>query len=150
VLKNFVAHFRLVYNEITYWVIGNTPEEHHANAAYFRYQLGHHRKCIEQCNKYLAYSQSDRVKSMLGYSLGAVQNWEEAALAYRSVTNLWEQPATAVGLAEAEFRSGNEIEARKILATVEVSYPQPPYDLALAIEQLNRELEMSSTKVKGN
>ncbi len=149
-LKNFVARFRLVYNEIAYWVIGSTPEEHHANAAYFRYQLGHHRKCIEQCNKYLGYSQSDQVKSMLGYSHGVLQNWEEAALAYRSVSDLWEKPMIALGLAEAEMHSGNTSEARKIVATIEVSHTQPPYDVTRALQQLNEELDESSPEAKGS
>ena len=149
-LKNIVARSRLAFNEISYWVIGRTPEEHHANAAYFRYQLGHYRKCIEQCTKYLEYSQSDQVKTMLAYSQGAIGQWAQAALAYRSVSNLWEQPMVALGLAEAELRAGNEDEARKIVATVEVSHAQPPYDLAAAIERLKRDLGMSATSPTGS
>ena len=149
-LKNIVARIRLAFNEITYWVIGRTPEEHHANAAYFRYQLGHYRKCIEQCTNYLEYAQSDQVKTMLAYSHGAVGEWAQAALAYRSVSNLWEQPMIALGLAEAELHAGNQNEARKIVATVEVSHAQPPYELAAAIEHLKGDLGMSATSPTGS
>ena len=37
-----------------------------------------------------------------------------------------------------------EIEPRLVLATVEVSDPNPSYDVALSLEQLNRELEGSA------
>ena len=140
-LTSIVARARLVLNEITYWMVGNSPESHHANAAYFRYQLGHHQKCIQQCNKFLNYSKSDQISSMLGYSYGAIGQWDQAALAYRCVSDLWQQPLIALGLAEAELRSGNVNEARMIVATVEVSHAPPPYNVALALDQLNSELE---------
>jgi tetratricopeptide (TPR) repeat protein len=135
-----MAWLRLVYHHITYWIVGTSPEAHHANLANSWYELNRYRNCIEHCQKYLGYDDSDHVKAMMAYCYGAVGDWENAASAYRSIAKLWSEPSFALGLAEAEHRLGNSQEARKIVATVEVSHPNPPYGLAQSLEQLNQEL----------
>lgn len=135
-----MAWLRLVYHQIVYWVVGTTPEAHHANLANTWYELNRYRNCIEHCQKFLSYEDSDHVKAMMAYCLGALGDWEQAADTYRSISTIWSVPSFALGLAEAELRCGEVEEARKIVATVEVSDPNPKYDVALSIEQLNREL----------
>jgi hypothetical protein len=135
-----MAWLRLVYHHIIYWTVGTTPEEHHANLANSWYELNRYRNCIEHCQKYLGYADSDQVKAIMAYCHGALGEWEPAAAAYGSISKIWSVPSFALGLAEAELRCGNIDEARKIVTTVEVSYPSPKYDVALSLEQLNREL----------
>ena len=139
-----LAWLRLIYHQIVYWLAGTTPEAHHANLASIWYELGNHRNCIEHCEKYLTYEESDYVKAMLGYSQGALSNWKKAAVAYRSISGLWSEPSFALGLAEAEFRCGNIDKAREIVATVSVSHPNPRYDVAMSLEHLTNELETST------
>jgi len=131
-------------------MVGTSPEEHHANAANILFELGHYRRCITQCNKYLGYSESDQVQAMLAYCHSVYQEWEQAALAYRSISTLWSDPRFALGLAEVEFRSGNLAEARKIVATIEASHDRLPSDVEASIEYLNSEFGRSSNVVQGN
>ena len=139
-----MAWLRLFYHQIVYWLVGTTPEAHHANLANVWYELGRHRNCIEHCEKYLSYEESDYVKAMLGYSQGVLSNWEKAAAAYRSISALWSEPSFALGLAEAELRCGNVDKAREIVATVSVSHPNPRYDIEMSLEHLSKELETTA------
>ena len=140
-----MAWLRLVYHHIVYWIVGTTPEAHHANLANCWYELNRYRNCIEHCQKYLSYEDSDHVKAVMAYCHGAIGDWDQAAGAYRSISKIWSVPSFALGLAEAELRCGNVDEARKIVATVEVSDPNPKYDVALSLEHLNRELADTAT-----
>ena len=135
-----MAWLRLVYYQIIYWLVGTTPEEHHSSMAYAWYEVNSHRNCILHCQSFLKYKEADQVKAMMASSYGAAGDWENAALAYRSITKLWSEPSFALGLAEAEVLRGNSQEARKIVATVGVSHPSPPYGLAQSLDQLNQEL----------
>jgi len=132
-----MAWLRLFYHQIVYWVVGTTPEAHHANLANTWYELNRYRSCI---NNYLNYEDSDHVKAMMAYCYGALDDWEQAAVAYRSISRIWSVPSFALGLAEAELRCGNVEEARKIVATVEVSDPNPKYEVALSLEYLKKNL----------
>lgn len=135
-----MAWFGLVYHHIVYWLAGTTPEAHHANLANSWYKLNRYQNCIKHCRKYLSYEDSDHVKAMMAYCFAALGEWEESANAYRAISGIWSVPSFALGLAEAELRCGNVDEARKIVATVEVSNPSPKYDVALSLEHLNKEL----------
>lgn len=77
---------------------------------------------------------------MMAYCFGALGDWQKSASAYRSIPGIWSAPSFALGLAEAELRCGNLDEARTIVATVEISNPNPKYDIALSLEHLNKEL----------
>ena len=81
----------------------------------------------------------------MAYCFGALGDWDKAAGTYRSISKIWSVPSFALGLAEAELQCGNVHEARKIVATVEVSDPSPSYDIALSLEHLKKELEGSAT-----
>lgn len=140
-----MAWLGLVYHHIVYWVTGTTPEAHHANLANSWYRLNRYRNCIKHCQKYLSYEDSDHVRAMMAYCLGALGDWKESASAYRSISSLWSTPSFALGLAEAELRCGNFDEARKIVATVEVCDPNPKYEIAMSLELLNRELADTAT-----
>jgi len=140
-----MAWLRLVYHHIVYWTAGTTPEAHHANLANSWYELNRYRNCIEHCQKYLSYEDSNHVKAMMAYCQGALGDWEQATVTYRSISKIWSVPSFALGLAEAELRCGNVHEARKIVATVELSNPNPNYDVALSLEHLNRELANPAT-----
>lgn len=144
-IKISMAWLGLVYSHIVYWLAGTTPEAHHANLANSWLRLNRYRNCIKHCQKYLSYEDSDQVKAMLAYCHAAMGDWEQASGAYRSVSKLWTMPSFALGLAEAELRCGNIEEARKIVATVEVSDPNPNLDVASSLEYLNRELANAAT-----
>ena len=135
-----MAWLRLVYHHIVYWIVGTSPETHHANLANSWLELNRYRNCIEHCERFLSYEDSDHVKAMMGYCHGALGDWEQAAGTYRSISKIWSVPSFALGLAEAELRCGNVEEARKIVATIEVSDPNRKYDVALSLEHINREL----------
>ena len=140
-----MAWFRLIYHQIVYWLVGTSPEAHHANLASAWYELNRYRNCIDHCQKFLSYEDSDHVKAMMAYCFWALGEWEKAASTYRSISKIWSVPSFALGLAEAELQCGNVDEARKIVATVEVSNPSPSYDIALSLEHLKKELEGSAT-----
>ena len=140
-----MAWLGLIYHHVVYWVAGTTPEAHHANLANTWYKLSRYANCIEHCQKYLSYEDSDQIKAMMAYCLGALGDWEGSASAYRSISGIWDEPSFALGLAEAELRRGNADEARKIVATVEVSNPNPKYEVTMALEFLNSELAEAAT-----
>lgn len=135
-----MAWLRLLYNHVVYWIVGRSPEAHHANLAESWFELNRYRNCIKHCKRFLSYEDYDQVKAMMAFCYAALEDWGQAAGAYRSISNILSVPSFALGLAEVELRRGNIDEARKIVVTVEVSDPNPTYDVALALEHLNREL----------
>lgn len=134
-----MAWFRLVYHYIIYRTIGSTPEGHHANLANCWFELNRYERCIEHCQKYLSYEGSDNIIAVMAYCYAALGDWDKAARAYRSITEIWSEHSYALGLAEAELRCGNLVEARKVVATIEAS--DPTYDVALTLERINEELD---------
>ncbi len=135
-----MAWLRLVYYQIVYWLVGTTPEAHHSSMALAWYQVNSYRNCIKHCQRFLQHQELDQLKAVMAHCYGALGEWENAASAYRSIVELWSEPSYALGLAKAELRCGNFQEARKIIATVEVSHPCLPYALAQSLGQLNLEL----------
>jgi tetratricopeptide (TPR) repeat protein len=95
-----MAWLRLVYHQIVYWIVGTTPEAHHANLANSLYELNRYRSCIQQCQKFLSYEDSDHIKAMMAYCYAALGDWEKAAGTYRSIEKIWSVPSFALGLAE--------------------------------------------------
>lgn len=138
-----MAWFRLLYHHITYWTIGSAPEAHHANLAGCWFDLNRYENCIEHCQKYLACESSDNIKSVMAYSHAALGDWEQALTVYRSIAGIWSDHSYTLGLAEAELRCGNLAEARKIIATIEVS--DPNYDVALTLERMKAEMDSLAT-----
>lgn len=134
-----MAWLRLIYHQIVYWLVGTSPEAHHANLAYVWFDLNRHRNCIDHCKKYLTYQSSDRMLVMMAYCYAALGEWAQAADAYRSLSKIWAIPQAALGLAEAEMRCGNLDEAKRIVATVESSDPSPPPEVARVLEYLHGE-----------
>ncbi len=132
-----MAWLRLFYYQVVYWTVGTTPEAHHLNLAHSWYDLCRYESCIRHCRKYLDYKDSDYIKATMAISHGAIGEWAQAAATYRSISTLWTEPSLALGLAEAELQCGNKEEARKIVATVEVSHPNPTRDIAAALDYLN-------------
>ena len=90
-----MAWFKLVYHQIVYWVVGTTPEAHHANLANAWYKLNRYRICIEHCQKYLDYEDSNQIKAMMAYCHGSLGQWGQAADAYRSIPKIWSAPSFA-------------------------------------------------------
>lgn len=74
---------------------------------------------------------------MMAYCYGALGEWTQAVATYRSISTLWTEPSLVLGLAEAELQCGNNEEARKIVAIVEVSHPNPTHDVVAALDYLN-------------
>jgi hypothetical protein len=91
---------KLTYHYVLYWAFGTLPEDHHANVAEVWYQLNRFEKCIKQCRKCLRYTDSDRIKAMMGYCYGVQSEWNLAAEAYRSMSDVWSNPAYALALAQ--------------------------------------------------
>lgn len=141
-----MAWLRLIYHQIAYWLVGTSPESHHANLAYVWYDLNRHRNCIDQCQKYLSYQSSDQMLVMMAYCYAALEDWAQTADAYRSLSNIWAIPQAALGLAEAELRCGNLDEARRIIATVEANDPSPPDEVTRALEYLHGELSEAENR----
>ena len=136
--------FLLAYHHATYWLVGTSPEQHHYDLAMDWYALRRFRNCVDQCKKFLSYSDSDDIKSMMAYCYWALADWDAAVSTYRSLGNIWSEPAHALRLAEAELRCGRSDEARKIVATVEVSYPNPTSHVAIFLGYINKELDESA------
>ena len=135
-----MAWFKLIYHQIVYWIVGTSPEAHHANLASAWYELNRYQNCIVHCQKFLGYEDSEQIKAMMAYCHGSLGQWEQAVDAYRSISKIWSVPSFALGLAEAELRCGNIDEARKTVATVEVSDPNPKYDVAMSLDYIKKEL----------
>ena len=140
-----MAWLKLIYYHVIYWIVGTTPEAHHANLANTWYELDRYQNCIKHCKQYLSYEDSDHVKAVMAYCHGALGNWDEAAAVYRSTSKLWSEPMFALGLAEAELRRGNADEARTIVASIEAGDPNPKHDVALSLERLHGELASEAT-----
>ncbi len=134
---------RLIYHHIVYWTVGTTPEAHHANLASCWFELDRYRRCIEHCEKYLDYEDSTYIRGLLGSSQLLAGDWNQAADTLRSIKDLYSEPELALALAEAEMQSGNSDEARKIVATIEVSHPNHKPHVAAALEYLRKELGMA-------
>ena len=79
----------------------------------------------------------------MAYSHAALGDWEQALTVYRSIAGIWSDHSYTLGLAEAELRCGNLAEARKIIATIEVS--DPNYDVALTLERMKAEMDSLAT-----
>jgi hypothetical protein len=131
VLSRLVPWLRLGYNEVQYWLVGLMPETYHARAAFFWSQLGNYRRSVEHCKRYLAVANSDSMKHMLAYCYGHLGKWSQAADALRSVT-------------EAEWNSGNVLQARQAIASIEVCHRNLPGPLLGAIESLKGRMSSGS------
>ena len=136
---------RLIYHYIVYWIVGTTPEAHHWKLAQCWYRLNRYHRCIRHCKAFLDYQESTYVKVMLSDALIAVGDFQQAAATLRSIEDLWSNPELALALADAEMQSGNADEARKIVATVEVSHPNAKSHVVAAIEELRTALGMAAT-----
>lgn len=139
-----MAWLQLLYHHLTYWLIGTSPEEHHWNLARDWYILRRFRKCIEHCNRHLNYSDSADIRSMLAYSYWSIGEWQQAVSTYRSLPGIWSCPGSALRLAEAELRCGRLDEAQKIVATVEVSHPNPKSHEAMFLRYIKKEIQDSA------
>jgi hypothetical protein len=144
VLSRLVPWLRLGYNEVQYWLVGLMPETYHARAAFFWSQLGNYRRSVEHCKRYLAVANSDSMKHMLAYCYGHLGKWSQAADALRSVTDIWNKPSLALSLAEAEWNSGNVLQARQAIASIEVCHRNLPGPLLGAIESLKGRMSSGS------
>jgi tetratricopeptide (TPR) repeat protein len=144
VLSRLVPWLRLGYNEVQYWLVGLMPETYHARAAFLWSELGNYRRSVEHCKRYLAVANSDSMKHMLAYCYGHLGKWPEAADTLRSVTDIWNKPSLALSLAEAEWNSGNVLEARQAIAAIEVCHRNLPGPLLGAIESLKGRMSSGS------
>ena len=81
------------------------------------------------------------IRAIMGGSHAAMGEWEDARTAFRSIKDIWSEPSMAAALAEAEMKSGNVDEARKIVATVEASHPDLIHSVASYLDGLKSELE---------
>ena len=143
-LKRLLIWLQLGFNEITYWLVGDTPEAHHAKAAYLWEGLGRYRRSISHCKRYLAVEEDSGIRAMLGYCYSCLGQWEKAIEEYRALPNPTSDPRIGLGLAEAELNVGNIEEARYILATVSVITENSPDGLSAAVDYMKERLDEAS------
>lgn len=131
---------RLFYHHLIYWVIGTTPESHHAGLASCWFDLKRYRRCIVECERLLEYQDSVPTRGMIAFCHAQLGRWRAAADTYRPIASIETQPLFALGLAEAELRVGNVREAQDLVVSVEVCHPSPERHLADAIDYLKSQL----------
>ena len=122
ILPRFGPYFSIAYTKDQYLLIGLTPESYHRQVGTAWLKLEKFERAIEHFSAASDNANSRYDYVTLGYCYACLNRWAESAKAYRLGVGDWDDPITALALAEAEFRSGNTEESKKILALVDIKH----------------------------
>jgi Flp pilus assembly protein TadD len=133
-----LAVLKIVHLELQYWLVGLTPETYHVLQSRNYVQLGAYSRAVHHCRRFLQLKEHPEVRARLGLCCSLLGQHLDAVREYRKALENSQHPALVLGLAQAEFRSGNVERARALLKGVPESQLSQP--LRDAIAQLQNEM----------
>lgn len=142
--KKAWCYLRLVYMELQYWLVGQTPETYHLHQAGVWVELNAFRRAIAHMKAYLTNTENATARWYLAYYHSCIEEWSQAALEYGKVAPLLPQPVVWLGQAEAELRLGNRAKAKEIMEAVDRDFPQLEGALLAARKELHDEFRLGA------
>jgi tetratricopeptide (TPR) repeat protein len=115
-----------------------TPETYHVLQSRNYEQLGAYSRAAHHCRRFLELKEHLEVRGRLGLCCSLLGQHLDAVREYKKALEQWEHPALVLGLAQAEFRSGNVVRARALLREIQESQLSQP--LRDAIAELQNEM----------
>ena len=138
-MKALWPYWLVTYAELTYWLVGSSPEEYHWAKANAWSRLDNHRRVIKHLQSYLKYSDNANLRWNLAYHLGCVEEWQRSADEYAKVVATMPQPIVRFGQAQAELRLGNRKKVFEIIISVDRDHPQLEENLRAMRDELIKE-----------
>jgi len=143
-LSRLLVLGRVFYKEVQYWCVGLTPEHYHLYQARRWSELENFNASAKHLRKYLACSNKAQVRAELGWCLGVLGRWAEAATEYETATANWSHPALRLALAEALFRSGNTQRGAEAVRNLETGDVAIDDSLRAALVNLKKEFGLAA------
>ena len=138
-MKRLWSYWLITYAELTYWLVGRTPEGYHWAKADAWSRINDHRRAIKHLQSYLKYAESASVRWHLGLQLGCVEEWPRAAEEIGKAAAVLTNPVVRIAQAEAEMRAGNKLKVREIIATIDRDHPHLEGALKSARDEMSTE-----------
>lgn len=117
------CYWLVTYAELTYWLVGTSPEGYHSSKASAWSGIDDHGRTIKHLRSYLKYSDSGRMRWSLAYHLTCLGEWQQAAQEYALVAARMPTPAVLIGQAQVELHLGNKLKAIEILGAIDKNDP---------------------------
>lgn len=124
------------------WLLDRDDFSYHLRQSRLYEQGGLYEAAARHARKALELADDAETRARLAHCYVMIGNNADAVREYRKAVVHWEHPAIMLGLAQAEFRSGNVDTARDLLRKVQTSYMRE--HLRHAIAELKREMGESA------
>jgi tetratricopeptide (TPR) repeat protein len=139
--SRLVLHWKCVYKELQYWLLGHSPEHYHHYKAYIHSELCDFTRAVKHYRAYLTNTNDPRIRANLGMTLATLERWPEALAEYQKVELEWPHPAVVLAIAEAHVRLGDREAALRQITKVDAGSLEQDPALKAAREDLMKELQ---------